>query len=207
MNELLDHLDALLRQHATPIFDLMRSPATWEKIEAVERELGFRLPADMRAAYRWHDGQEYHGAQPRPRLFGTFAWMSLDDLVRSWSGCTDMLNELRARGEIPEEREVIASDQKIRFAVWNPSWVPVGDCKGGPLLCVDLAPGPGGCEGQLIEWFPDFPDGHALVAVNLEAHFQDLVQRLQSGSIRFSAVENRWVDATTGAVIEEWGYW
>jgi cell wall assembly regulator SMI1 len=199
-------LDSLLYQHARPIARLMRSPATLEQIDEAQRQLGMKLPSDVRAAYLWHDGQEYQGA-PHPGLFGAFTWPSLDNLVGCWSGCLEMLRDLQSEYVTQDEIYVSLSDQEVRFDVWHPKWLPVGDRRGGGFLCVDLAPGPRGSEGQLIECSLDNPDGNRRIAVNLETHLQDLVQRLETGIFRFSVYENCWIETATGAVTEARGYW
>jgi cell wall assembly regulator SMI1 len=207
MNELLDRLDVLLEREAAPVFQLLRPPATWEKLDATEQELGFELPADVRLAYRWHDGQEYHGMPQLPGLFGAFAWTSLDHLVRCWRDRTEMLNDLRSEDPTLDETVIFSPEQKVQFAIWTSRWIPVGDRRGGPLLCVDMEPGPSGCKGQLIRCSLDNPDANVQIAVNLEAHFQDLIQRLESERFRFSASKNTWVESATDAVVEDFGYW
>ncbi len=46
----------------------------------------------------------------------------------------------------------------------HPGWLPIGLDGGGNALAIDLAPGPNGRLGQLINYGPDFTDGPELVA-------------------------------------------
>jgi hypothetical protein len=53
-----DIKDWLVDQGATAIVDSLNGPATDEIVEAAEKELGFRLPEELRAVYRTHNGQQ-----------------------------------------------------------------------------------------------------------------------------------------------------
>jgi len=54
--QLLEKLQAFLERKAPAVAQALRPGLTVEQIAALESQGGFRLPDDLRAFYRWHDG-------------------------------------------------------------------------------------------------------------------------------------------------------
>jgi cell wall assembly regulator SMI1 len=137
MKPLFDRIHVWLSANAPEVLASLRPGATEEQIRAAERELDVRLPEDVRAAYRIHDGCE--GGK---FLFG-WVWLDLDCVVRYWRAFI---------GRRVSER--LASPPGVRSDRPHPALVTL-TTGGRNHCCLNLAPGPGGEAGQIILWSPD----------------------------------------------------
>jgi cell wall assembly regulator SMI1 len=122
---------------------------------AFERELGYNLPAGLRALYRWHDGQDPEcdaGFQYDKKL------MSLQDVrdVRR------ALCQLLEAGEFPEAHW------------WSKAWLPILDNGRGDHLCVDFEGTFSGIPGQVVLFYHD-SDCRTIVAPSLEKWLEPFV--------------------------------
>ena len=64
----------------------LRPGTTAEEIRAAEKALGMKLPAEVKASYRIHDGQEME-----PGLIGGEGWVlsPLQEVVKNWQAIQD----------------------------------------------------------------------------------------------------------------------
>lgn len=202
MTDLQIRLDNLLLREAPSIAKVLRPPASSAELDAAERELGARLPDDVREAYLWHNGQETHYQvhegqdtqwKRHPDFFAGFAWNSLEEVLRCWRLNNDCLDDL-LNGYGPQQDRLVSADQRVRSDWWNPAYIPIARSNSGDCLCIDLEPGPAGSVGQVIEWFDENSgDEHPLIAVSLRSHLQELADRLESEMLKFSGEMNCWV--------------
>lgn len=81
MKAIWKRIHAWLRANAPEGYGQLRPGASAEEIEAAEQALGLKLPADVKASYRLHDGQGNE-----PGLIGGEGWclLSLQDMVEWW---------------------------------------------------------------------------------------------------------------------------
>ena len=204
MASLWTRLDIHMQAHAKGMMAHLRPPASEAQIAAAEDELGIDFPEDLRAAYRWHDGQTYYDGQVHPYFFGDRAWASLEHVLRCWRSNNKALDLLDANA-VQDEGTIVAT-QVIRYDWWNAGYIPIGDPQAATKLCIDMAPGPAGRPGQVIAWFADGPE-HVVIAGSLHEHMEDLARRLESGAIRFSGELNGWVESATDRPISHGGRW
>lgn len=149
----------------------LRPGAKAAQFKAVEKLVSVKLPADFKALYQLHDGQEV-GETFIPSADGPdigYEWLPLDGVVRLWT----MWQEMVAGGLLRTGRP----DAGVRDDWWNVGWVPFADLGNGDLLCVDLAPAQGGTAGQIITM--DHETGrHALLAPSMQHWLAQLADEL-----------------------------
>lgn len=68
---------------------------------------------------------------------------------------------------------------KVRDDWWNPAWIPLTNSGAGDHHCLDLAPGPEGTPGQIIEMWHDLGD-RTLVADSFRAWLTEFVDDLEA---------------------------
>lgn len=116
----------------------LRAPAERSALDAYEAELGVTLPADLRALWRLHDGQD-----------GEACW--LPDRWLSVAQSRAMRSELLPFIVYEWLDQTLEHDPRQRALVYHAHRVPLASSHGGDYYAhVDLAPGPAGTVGQLL---------------------------------------------------------
>ncbi|GHO70758.1 hypothetical protein KSC_096500 [Ktedonobacter sp. SOSP1-52] len=112
--------------------------ATDQELQEAETALGINLPEEVKASYRIHNG----GALVADPFFSSF-WelLCLEEMIERQNSIKKMDHELRTQVQ-PTERVLPQG--------WHPHWIPLCQHNTGDLLCLDLAPGPAGQQGQII---------------------------------------------------------
>lgn len=168
-----DRIEAWLKANA-PKWKPLQRGATAAQIAKAEKELGRKLPADVKASYRRHNGTDDHGFFP-DHAGADVSWYLLP--------LTGVVGEAEEWAELLEDGDFDDAKPKgkkgVRKEVWNRGWVPVAGNGGGDCWCIDLAPAAGGVRGQVIhvshEMAPrevlarSFRDWLGAIAVALEA--------------------------------------
>lgn len=140
-------IEAWLAEHAPDRAAELRPGASDAAIEALEKKIGHKLPADYVASLARHDGAAN---------LSSYVYQDSKSVAASWE----------AMRETPTEgREIDAPEAKVIKPVWwNKAWVPFAEDSGGNLLCLDLDPGPKGKKGQVLVFEMSMgpgPEGHA----------------------------------------------
>lgn len=162
MQELYERLrGAFARRHPGRRIHEER-PASEAELARAEAELGVRLPDDVRALYRIHNGVWAAGLLGREDGFAP-----LDEVVDTWRLLADV-----AGGERGE-----TDSAAVRPAGFAPGWIPITTVGAGDAFCVDLDPGPAGRPGQII-WVEHGGPSRLFVAGALEHWLQQRVQEL-----------------------------
>jgi cell wall assembly regulator SMI1 len=142
MKCLWDRIHVWLAQNAPEVRRSLRRGASEAQLLAAEAKLGVRLPDDVRAAYRIHDGARL------PFLYG-WSWYSLTEMVAEWR----QLQEFRAQGIFGDNSG--RADGPVRPVWYDPAWVPITRSGYGHRHCLDFAPARRGRVGQVILWQND----------------------------------------------------
>lgn len=123
--------------------DAVRPPASEADLDRLEALVGASLPGELRELYRQHDGQTYDG----PGFFLDWMWLPVADVEREIRGWRE-----QDEAAFDEADENLVSDTAgaVSEVYWNPMWLPVASDGGGNFLVVDLAPGPAGTRGQVV---------------------------------------------------------
>ena len=186
MDDSWKHLDAVLERFAPAIHAGLRPPASEAQIASAEKAMRVRLPEDVRAAYRWHDGC----VSELSMFVSGCQWCSLDAMVEHWrqkrAFCqTDRHTNPR---NYPAQ-EKWWDDLAAKPVWWNERWIPVGLSNTVSSFYVDLDPAPAGRPGQLIA---DSGMQEALVvSPSLGTFLKCLGAHLEAGRLSAGA-DNSW---------------
>ncbi len=167
-------IEGWLELHAPTARRGLNAPATSADIAKTEAWLGVTFPADMRAAYRMHDGQDVDA----PWLIEGWEWMSLARIRDEWTVWKNLLD-----GGSFAAFESEADGDAVRRDWWHPAWIPITYDGAGDHHCVDLAPGPKGQAGQVIEMWHDAGE-RPVVAASFAAWLARFADRLEAGLVR-----------------------
>ncbi|HVS36913.1 MAG TPA: SMI1/KNR4 family protein [Gemmataceae bacterium] len=182
-------IDAWLRANAPENFRL--PPGASEKeIEAAEKILGCRLPADVHESYRIHDGSNriWLFRQGFLMPLGGAASEAADfSIVGIWTGmlqCAEMMKDERGSPKGP-----------IKTDWWNLGWIPLTENDCGDYICIDMVPESPGQVGQVIDWWHEQAATDVL-APSWREWLADLVTRLEAGAYRFDSAGSGAVQPT-----------
>lgn len=135
----------------------LNPPATEAAIAAVEAEIGFRLPDDLRALYLRADGQERIDdiADPAPGtivtpLFGGYEFVPLSRAMDNYRTWEEVIDEWNAGDDPNDFITLRAGDPPVAREYWRRGWFAFAIDGGGNAYAVDLSPVPGGTYGQII---------------------------------------------------------
>lgn len=131
-----------------------------------EQFLGVQFPEDVRSSYLRHNGNGL--------LFGTWAWLSLNGIRSEWSCWKGLLDSGTFDG-----RKTTTKGSKVKNDWWNPAWIPIEVC-GSDSLCLDLAPGPKGRVGQMIQMWHDL-DQRPVEAASFREYLSAYADQLERG--------------------------
>ena len=130
-----------LAQHSPETHEDLRPPATDERLDAIEAEIGYALDPGVRALYRVHDGESWCTIP-----FEYYRWFHLDDAIAAWRGLDGDAGELEASFA----KHVMSKPPgAVSLAFRERGWFPIGSDGCGNTLVVDHAPGPAGRRGQV----------------------------------------------------------
>src|SRR5262245_53007061 len=134
----------------------LRPGASAEAIQAAEKAMGLKLPADVKASYRVHDGQKIE-----PGLIGGEGWLlsSLQEVVKSWRRWFQASPEYARRVPI--------------------AWIGTGD-----YVFLNLDPAAEG-PGSLMIQRRDSADPDPL-APSFRAWLEDFADQLEDGELAYS---------------------
>jgi len=139
-------LRELLVVTAPEALEALHPPALALDVAEAERRLGAPLPDDLLAFFALHDGQDDSR--------GPFAWRLM--------GVAEALERKAVRDALPHQDLTGEGDARVAPLYWHPRWWPLLENGAGDLVCLDLAPVPGGRCGQVIECFLDGPKREVL---------------------------------------------
>ena len=138
-------LEAKLRAQATgKKFKALPGGTSDEDIAHVEATTKLKLPEDLLASYRLHDGSNKHLICEQGFLLPLWGNQNFTVL--------GLWQVMSAVGLARDDKRSQPTGP-IRTDWWNMAWLPLTE--NGPRgdhVCLDLAPAPGGTVGQIILW-------------------------------------------------------
>ncbi|OKI37502.1 hypothetical protein A6A25_18155 [Saccharothrix sp. CB00851] len=148
---------------------------------AAEREMGLRLPEDVRALYRLiGDDRNETG------LMGRYSLLSLEGVASeylegqpgAWGWDEDLFGL---------NRVVLEADPPglVRRVSRNDWWVVVASDFGGNYCALDLDPGPGGRPGQLLVYGRDYHGPVGYIAESVTARMEAVLAELDAGEVEW----------------------
>jgi cell wall assembly regulator SMI1 len=125
------------KENAPNILDNLRGGASNKQISEIENSFGILLPDDYKASLKIHNGDIY---------FHSYNYLSLDRVFDKWL----KMMELSQVGTF-EGNKVEGVEMGIfQNTWWHSNWIPFAEDSGGNTLCIDMAPGINGTQGQIL---------------------------------------------------------
>jgi cell wall assembly regulator SMI1 len=157
----------------TPVF--CRWPlapgASERDVQAFERTIGARLPADVRQSYLRHNGS---ASVRLLSVVGEGEWVTLDEAAGQWTRFQEIRPALEDAGFLNTPLG------PMKEAHISPGWVPISDNSGGDHLCFDLDPAEGGKVGQLFSYWHEY-GAWRIVAPSFTVFLERLLNHLARG--------------------------
>lgn len=155
--------------------------ASEQELVNLQAALGTQLPSAFLEWARVHNGQ----ADDAVGLLDGNLQLSTDSIQEQWAAMHALLEQghFQQRGE---------SDPPgaIGPVWWSPHWIPIASDGSGNLVCIDMAPGPSGTQGQVIDF--DHETVHRTVlAPSFEAYVRDFVGDVLAGRYGYSEEHGR----------------
>ena len=174
LQEVLERLDAWYARYLPSVHKTLRPGATEAELDEFERKFGIRLPADFRALYRWHDGQNWS-------VGGVLGldFQSLEQVAYGFGSLEDGA-DMSVYLSLNVEMYIISQPTgAIRELYTTPKVVPFLSDGGGNFVALDFNPDVAGISGQVITTGRDEVRRYVL-APNVEAFLREYLHRLES---------------------------
>ncbi len=152
----------------------LRSGASVEALDALERHLGVALPQSVREFLAVHDGQE----RSATGLFFHSMFLGTAEIAGQWDNWRS-IDEVAMNEDCAD---FMTSEPKcvIKPMYTNRLWIPLTHDGGGNHAGLDFDPDTGGQPGQVIAFGRDL-DTKRLVAPNFETFIDLFAMHLRSG--------------------------
>lgn len=196
---IFDRLEAFMAAHAGSSVRL-NPPASETQLMVAEAAMGITLPEEIREAYRRHNGVSrlrLHaipaGVPQGPYLFLPFYdWVDLDRMVEIWKMMCIIDAQMKNSGAW---EDVVFDDlepgRRIRPVDWERRWIPLGSNDTSVFIYVDLAPGPAGVAGQLVD--AGHPEGTQYFADSFSSYLERLMDAVDAGALEVDS-DGHWRD-------------
>jgi cell wall assembly regulator SMI1 len=147
VREAWNRIETWCRQRHPRLLGRLSPGASKTDLDILESVFGCSLPDEVRSSLYAHNGQREEGGF----LFGQLDLFSTTDISREWQHWLDcqFMNE-----EFQEHSSSIP-EQAVALDYANSGWIPLAGDLSGNYLGVDLAPGPAGSRGQVINFGRD----------------------------------------------------
>lgn len=155
----LAEIEVLIAEKRPELSASLNEPLSLAQISALEAEYGVTLPADLRALYVWHNGQNQ-------QRFDVFA----DNMQ-----FLPLENALRVKAELDG---MIGYDFELENW-WNANWFPVFDNGAGNYVAVDSQGVHTGNAGQLVLFYHDW-EKRTIVAGDMTSYFHGVLRYYRS---------------------------
>jgi cell wall assembly regulator SMI1 len=134
VNKAWQRIEKWLAAHAPASSRSLRSPATGDRIDALQRRMSVAFPADLVASLRRHDGVAAAGGFTLPPFY---APETLDGILGDW----------RVNCEVLADEDTDWTD-----SWWDRAFVPFGQSGDGGSLLIDQR---AGGHGRVGEFYPE----------------------------------------------------
>jgi cell wall assembly regulator SMI1 len=135
VRDLWQRIERVLLEHVPDTAATLAPPATDQELDTLETTIGLKLPADLRASLRIHNGQNDSTRCHSFTVEGMF--LGASEIARQWKMVTGIDEGERARGGPGYGRW------------WKTSCIPFTHSD-GDMLCVDMDPELGDQIGEIV---------------------------------------------------------
>ncbi len=153
MKQLLDNLQRCIESRFPGTAARLNPGASDAQIDAFERAIGCALPVELRALYRWHDGQSTGDGPYVIGLFFGLPFLPLASAIDHWrlASAPNPAWSAAYEAEAAPGYSCLPSGT-VKQASSNPAWIPLADDASGAYLGLDLDPDKEGAVGQVISF-------------------------------------------------------
>jgi internalin A len=172
----IETIKRILAPEFPELIALLHPGATEAQIAHAEAVTGRPLPEDFKALYRIHNGESDLSG-----LFIGTIFMDLEWVEREWQNWEELSHDETLWELDTDCLSVPHGWIQERYAC--PGWIPFATGYDGNFLGIDLAPGPEGISGQVINFGRD-EETKYVIAPTLTLFFEFFVAVLESGNFR-----------------------
>lgn len=169
--------EARLQAQQAPVFWQLKPPLSSGEVDAIAADLPFRLPAELRVWFAWHNGADEGNVLPGKELFPLHLGLKVRE---------DLLNGP------PLDPEAVE-----RWGGIRPTWLPIGAAGRADIVAEC---GVGMDEVSSIHavhfWSPD--RWHDVLSPSILLMVETWNQLLDDGTWRYDHTEDNWDDQTGG---------
>jgi cell wall assembly regulator SMI1 len=169
VSESWDVIEAWLGERAPHLSARLPRGATDDAIDLAACALSVQWPDEVRESLRRHDGTG--GAA----IFNGLELLSLDQIIETWKGLTDLLRGGSFRGVN------VSASRTVRPVWWNDAWIPCTADVCGNHECIDLDALTPESSGQVV-WFQHDGDTRDVIAPSFRAWLSDHARRFKDGT-------------------------
>jgi cell wall assembly regulator SMI1 len=164
---LWQRIETWMNTHASHARQKLLPGASDIEILRAEATMGITLPEDFKASHRIHNGGYTLD------LVTEMEMLPLEGIVSMWQ----LHKELEETETWSDRHPYYFTEDGVnsgwetgplQLVWWHLCWIPCGSDRGGNLCCIDLAPAPGGSEGQIIDWDHEVGPSRVLASSFLE---------------------------------------
>ncbi len=142
-----------METHFPALLADLNDPASEADIDSAQVACGVVFPDDLRALYRAADGERGNIG-----LFFGLPLLPLERVVHEWRAWQDVIAQCPELNDNEAGFHRSTPPGAIAELYANPGWIPFAHDHGGNHLGADLAPGPNGRIGQVINFGRDEDD-------------------------------------------------
>lgn len=154
MEAIIQQLDRCISAARPEYYALLAAPLTSEAIAALETQYGTSIPEDLKALYRWKNGQQSSCYQS---FVNNSTFMPLEEVLSSAKELDELIPDFDGENW------------------WRKGWLPVFHNGGGDHICYDTEGTFTGRQGQLVEFWHADSDRN-VIAASLEELLHGLVR-------------------------------
>ncbi len=133
-------LERWYNDKATPVYKQLKDGASEEEINELQNKLCMKLPDDLVASLRIHNGAV--------EFYDSYQYLTTDRVFRIWS----MMNEINQQGAFSTYDPKESTRGIIQYTWWDQGWIPFAEDSEGNLICIDLNPDQNGKYCQVVYW-------------------------------------------------------
>lgn len=165
-----------LKEKLPLYYSRINAPCSRSEIEKLESKLEIKLPQEVVELYMANNGEDESwfvgGIMCGTRM------LTLDGILKEWASLKAIEEEYNFNAKWRGE---IYPANSIKPAAFNEKWIPIFSDDNGNFIGIDMAPGPNGKQGQVINFGTDEYD-HFVIAGSLTGFIAFINLQFENGN-------------------------